>query len=184
MEAPIPPHEDLPEKPLRISARLSAQSVLSAEELARTIGEVRTAAEQEQARLSHPLAATESWYRRPVVAGVLVALAAVLWGVQLWAWHPDYKTPSPLEREGALRFQVVRQVAAIEEFRNRTGRLPASTKELSVVLPGMTYQLLDTLRYRVTMHDSLTTVSWRSDSSLSAFVGGSLIRMRDAGKLR
>jgi hypothetical protein len=179
MEAPIVPFEDPPEKPIRVSARLSAHSVLSPEELQKTIGEVKTAAEEEQARLSHPLAPSAVWYRRPVVAGVLVLAAAGVWAAQLWAWRPERRAPSPAEREGGLRYQVVEQASAVEVYRERTGRLPRTLAEAGAEAPNVSYQVLDSATYRLVARDSLASVAWRSDSSLARFIGASALKMKE-----
>lgn len=179
MEPSLTSPEEQPERPLRITARLSAQSLLSPDELRKTIGEVKTAAEEEQARLSHPLPDSVAWYRRPLVAGVLLVMAAAVWAAQLWAWKPELRQPTAQEREGGLRYEVAMQAARIEDFRERTGRLPKSLKETEEEFAGMTYLRLDSARFRLTARDSNLVVTWRSDSSLMHFLGSTLIHMKE-----
>ncbi len=179
MEQPLPEPEAPLEKEIRISARLSAQSRLSPQELERTIGEVQTAAEKEQARLSHRLPDSVVWYRRPAVAGLLVTVALLVWVVQLWVWKPAGRTPSARERDDGLRFRVALQAARIEDFRERTGRLPRTLSETDEAIDGMSYTVLDSGRYRLTIRDSTQVVTWRSDSLLSTFLGASLMHMRE-----
>ncbi len=171
--------EGVPEREIRITARLSAQSVLSPVDLQRTIGEVKTAAEAEQARLSHPLSPTVEWFKRPVVAIMLVLLAGGIWAAQLLTLNPAIREISPTEREDGLRYRVMLQAASIEEFRERTGRLPASLKDTPKQFPSVEYERIDSLRYRLRGRDSSIAVTWRSDSSLSAFLGGAVMRMRE-----
>ena len=179
METPLTEPDEASNREIRISARLSAQSRLSPEELERTIGEVRTAAEMEQERLSHRLPDGVVWYRRPTVAAALLMLAAAIWGVQLWAWRPDVRRPTAQEREGGMRFEVALQAARIQEYWDRTGRLPRTIRDVDGSLDGVTYQQLDTLRYRLTVRDSNTVLSWRSDSSLREFLGSSIVHMKE-----
>ncbi len=171
--------DEVPEKEMPIAARLSAQSVLSPEELQRTIGEVRTAAEAEQARLSHPLPPTLAWNRRPVMAVLIVMTAVAIWSAQLFLMRPPEVVITNAAREDVLRYQVMLQIAKIEEYRERTGRLPNTLKETAKEFPAMTYSRIDSLRYRLQARDSGIFLSFRSDSSLSAFLGGSLMRMRE-----
>ncbi len=179
METPLIEPDEVPEREVRITARLSAQSLLTPEELQRTIGEVKTAAEEEQARLSHPLSPTVEWYRRPVVAGLLVGLGVIIWAVQLVVLKPQVRELQPLERADALRYQVMLQAVSIEDFRDRTGQLPGSLLQTDKQFPGVTYQRVDSLRYRLSIRDSSIVLTWQSDSSLSAFLGGSVMRMRE-----
>ncbi|MBI2797423.1 MAG: hypothetical protein HYX65_12050 [Gemmatimonadetes bacterium] len=174
--------ESPPEKEPRISSRLSAQSVLSREELLRTVAEVKTAAEEEQARLSHPLPDPVSWWRRPLVAGLLVGVAVAVWAVQLWIWRPPAIERSPRERDASLRFAMALQVARIEDFRAARGRLPTTLSEVAEVYEGMRYVRIDSLRYRLVGADSNLVVTFQSDSSLRALLGSSLMRIRDAKK--
>jgi hypothetical protein len=179
METPLIEPDEVPEREIRISARLSAQSRLSPEELERTIVEVKAAAEREQERLSHRLADPLKWYRRPGVAVALVVVAVIIWGVQLWVWKPDVRRTTAQEKEGGMRFAVVLQAARIQDYWDRTGHLPRSIREVDGALDGVGYQQLDTLLYRLTIRDSTMTLTWRSDSSLRDFLGPSIIRMKE-----
>ena len=179
METPFAAPDEQPEPALRVSARLSAQSRLSPEELSRTIVEVRTAAEDEQARLSHPLSRTEVWYRRRGIAVALLMAAAMVWTVQLWIWKPEIRPPNPREKEGGMRFQIALQAASIEDFRDRMKRLPRTLAETDEAIRGMRYTVLDSIHYRLTMGDSSLTLSWRSDSSLAGFLGSTLLQLRE-----
>ena len=171
--------DEVPERAVRITARLSAQSVLTPEELQRTIGEVKTAAEAEQARLSHPLSPTVEWFKRPVAAITLVLFAVGIWTAQLLTLKPVIREISTTEREDGLRYRVMMQAVSIEEYRERTGRLPASLKDAPKQFPSVEYERIDSLRYRLRGRDSSIAVTWRSDSSLSAFLGGAVMRMRE-----
>lgn len=174
--------EQPPERELRISSRLSAESLLTPEQLQRTVAEVKTAAEEEQARLSHRLPDPVAWWRRPAVAGGLVALAVVVWAVQLWIWRPPAIETSSRDRDANLRFVIALQVARIEDFRDAKGRLPVNLAEVPVVYRGMTYVRIDSLRYRLVGTDDNVVLKYQSDSSLKAFLGSSLMKIRDARK--
>lgn len=171
-----------PAKELRISARLSSGSVLTPEELLRTVAEVKTAADEEQARLSHRLPDPVAWWRRPLVAGVLVTFAVAVWAVQLWIWRPPVLERSPGDREANLRFVMALQVARIEDFRDARGRLPVNLAEVPVVYGGMTLVLIDSVRYRLVGTDDTLVLKYQSDSSLQAFLGSSLMKIRNARK--
>ena len=170
------------EKELRISARLSSQSVLSKDELLRTVAEVKTAAEEEQARLSHRLPDPVVWWRRPLVAGFLVFMAVAVWAVQLWIWRPPPIARSPRDRDASLRFVMALQVARIEDFRDARGRLPVNLAEVPEVYQGMTYVPLDSLRYRLVGTDEQMALTYHSDSSLRAFLGSSVMSIRNSAK--
>lgn len=172
-----------PAREPRISSRLSAESVLSQKELLRTVAEVKTAADEEQARLSHPLPDPVAWWRRPVVAGILVTLAVGLWAVQIWMWQePVQLQRSAKERDASLRFVIALQVARIEEFRARSGRLPAKLADVPEVFSGMAYVRIDSLRYRVVGTDGEVVLTYQSESLMQQFLGSSLMRIRDAKK--
>ena len=172
-----------PAREPRISSRLSAESVLSQKELLRTVAEVKTAADEEQARLSHPLPDPVAWWRRPVVAGILVTLAVGLWAVQIWMWQePVQLQRSAKERDASLRFVIALQVARIEEFRARSGRLPAKLTDVPEVFSGMAYVRIDSLRYRVVGTDGEVVLTYQSESLMQQFLGSSLMRIRDAKK--
>ena len=171
------------ERELRISARLGAESLLSQEELLRTVAEVKTAAEAEQARLAHRLPDPVAWWRRPMVAGLLVTLAVVAWGIQIWLWQqPAAPQRSAKDRDATLRFVIALQVARIEDFRDRAGRLPVKLSEVPEVFRGMTYVQLDSNRYRVVGTDGEAVLTYQSDASLQVFLGSSLMMIQQAKK--
>ena len=175
--------ETSPVREPRITARLSAESVLTQEELQRTVAEVKTAADEEQARLSHRLPDPVAWWRRPVVAGILVTLAVALWAVQLWVWRePATIQRSAKDRDASLRFVMALQIARIEDFRDRTGRLPVKLLELPEVIDGMSYVLIDSARYRVTGTDGEVVLRYQSDSSLRTFLGSSMMTIKNSKK--
>ena len=166
----------------RISSRLSGDSVLSAEEVAETISAVKVAAAAEQARLSRPMPDIVSWRRRPLTAVVFVLLAAAVWGAQMLAWQPRVASISDRDRDAGLRFTIALQAARVEDFRERTKRLPTALNEVSEVFQGMSYARLDSTRYRLTGTDEQLVLTYRSDSSLQSFLGGSLLSIRERKK--
>ena len=166
----------------RISSRLSDDSVLSAAEVAETISEVKVAAAAEQARLSRPLPDMVNWRRRPITAVAFVALAAAVWAAQILAWQPRVASISDRDRDAGLRFTIALQAARVEAFRERTQRLPTSLSEVSEVFQGMSYARVDSTHYRLTGTNEHLVLTFRSDSSLQSFLGGSLLSIRDRKK--
>jgi hypothetical protein len=156
--------------------------VLTAQEVARTVSEVAVAAAEEQSRLSRPLPDIVNWRRRPVTAVALLAVAAAVWGIQMLVWHPPAPPMSDRDRDARLRFTIALQVARVEDFREQASRLPKSLDEVSEVFQGMSYAMLDSAHYRLTGTDSSLVLSYRSDSSLQSFVGGSLLSIRERKK--
>lgn len=166
----------------RVSSRLNVDSRLTAEEIAKTISEVKEAAAEAQARLSNPLPEVVSWRRRPATAVMFVLLAAAVWGTQLIVWKPSVPTMSDRDRDARLRYTVALQAVRVEHFRENTHRLPTSLGEVSEAFQGMTYVLLDSAHYRITGTDEHLVLSYRSDSPLQVFVGGSMLSIREKRK--
>ena len=166
----------------RVSSRLTGDSVLSADEVAKTISDVKVAAAAEQERLARPMPDMVNWRRRPLTAVVFLALAAAVWGAQLLVWRAPTPRITDRDRDARLRFTIALQVARVEDFRENASRLPNSLGEVSEVFQGMTYAQLDSTHYRLTGTDSNLVLSYRSDSSIQSFVGGSLLSIRERKK--
>ena len=166
----------------RVSSRLSDDSVLSAADVAKTISEVKVAAAEEQARLSRPLPDLVNWRRQPITAALFLLLTAAVWGVQLVVWRPPVPAMNARDRDAHLRFTMALQAARVEDFRERADRLPASLAEVSEVFQGMAYARVDSAHYRLTGTEEQLVLTYYSDSSLQAFLGSSLLNIRDRKK--
>lgn len=85
-----------------------------------------------------------------------VALA-VAWVAMAWIWfggHPALRIQAPppatvAEEASALRLQMYLQAQRVEAFRLRTGRLPHVLEEAGPTPPGLTYQRMGSVRYRL-----------------------------------
>lgn len=166
-----------------VSAKIDLTSVLTPGTLERTVSEVQVAAKDEQARLSKPLVlSARPWYRRKTAATVLALAAVAVWGTQSLVWKRPPRALPERDRDAALRYAMAQQIARIEEFRARTLRLPRSLGEVAETYRGMTYVVLDSLRYRVTAKDDRLVLAFRSDSSMRAFLGGSVLAIREHRK--
>ena len=97
-------------------------------------------------------------------------------------WRLPEPQLSARDREAALRYAMSQQVARIEDFRQQHERLPLSLAEVAETYRGMSYVMLDSLRYRLTGSDDPLVLSFRSDSSITAFLGGSLMLIQERRK--
>ena len=166
----------------RISARITPASRLTPEEIQQTISEVKEEAAKELARLGRPLPALVSWRKRPLTVVALTAIAVAVWAVQIAALRPPARVIGERERDAGLRYAMALQVARIEGFRTRNRRLPLSQSELSERFRGMSYTRIDSARYSITGVDGPITLRYRSDASLQAFLGSSLMNIRERRK--
>lgn len=117
--------------------------------------------------------------RRPSDRRVPGWLAVVLGLVAVWLWvlPPPFLSVnepaprSPADEEAALRFAVYVQAQRIQEFRNRSGRLPESLDEVGPPLQDMDYVRLAPGLYQLTGTTGRVRVTYRSDLPLADFVG-------------
>ena len=166
----------------RISARITPASRLTPEEVLQTISEVKDEVVKERARLVHPLPPLVSWRKQPLWVVALTAIAVAVWAVQIAALRPPARVTGERERDAGLRYAMALQVARVEGFRKRNGRLPVTQRELSESFRGMAYARIDSARYWITGVDGAMTLRYRSDSSLKAFLGSSLMSIRERRK--
>lgn len=166
----------------RISARITPASRLTPEEIQQTISEVKSEAAKEMARLSRPMPAIPDWRQRPMTVAALLLIAGVVWALQLAALRPRERPIGERERDAGLRFAMALQVSRIEEFRLRHRRLPAAQSELTDVFRGLTYARVDSTHYSLTGVDGPLTLRYRSDVPMQAFLGNSLLSIRERKK--
>ena len=166
----------------RISSRITPASRLTPEEIQQTISDVKEEAAKEMARLSRPLAAMVHWRQRPLTVVAIAAVAVAVWALQLAALHPPLRTVGERERDAGLRYAMAQQVARVEVFRNRHRRIPVAQSEITDLFGGMSYARIDSVRYAITGVDGPLTLRYRSDSSLRAFMGSSLLSIRERRK--
>lgn len=113
------------------------------------------------------------------------ALALVLASVAVWLWAappPFLREPAtpaiPVERADAgLRLAVALQSERVHAHRLRVRRLPDFLRELDDTLPGMSYRRLDGGTFLLRGSAGGLTLEYRSDESLSEFLGDSLDRL-------
>ena len=167
----------------RSSSGADSTSGAAPDEFERAVSEVEQAAKEEQALLSRPIEMVGApWYRHPMAAAVLALLALAIWGAQLALWRLPEPQLSARDREAALRYAMSQQVARIEDFRQQHQRLPQSLAEVAESYRGMSYVMLDSVRYRLTGSDAPLALSFHSDSSMKAFLGGSLMLIQEHKK--
>lgn len=166
----------------RISARITPASRLTPEEIQQTISEVKSEAAKEMARLSRPMEAIPDWRHRPMTVVALVLVAGMVWALQIAALQPRERPISDEERAAGLRYAISLQVARVEVFRSRNRRLPASQSELTESFNGLSYARLDSTHYFITGVDGPLTLRYRSDASLQAFLGSSMLSIRERRK--
>jgi hypothetical protein len=119
---------------------------------------------------------------RQKVAMVSLPLAGAF-SFYLWFGNPAWVTPTlpdPVTAEAAdagLRVAMFFEAQKIEEFRQRTGRLPDSLDELGSAPPEMTYQRRDAQTYRLTGTSRGVTLTFDSDQAIQQFVGDAMDRL-------
>ena len=171
--------------PVRASAPQPAgqESMSHADDFDGMVSEVQKAAIAEQELLSQPLAVVRApWYRRATTAVMLAAVAIAVWSAQAVVWRSGEPQLSAHDRDAALRFTMAQQVARVEDFRAANGRLPASLTDVTEAYSGMSYAVVDSLNYRVTGTADGLALTFRSDSSLKAFLGGTVATIREHRK--
>lgn len=132
--------------------------------------------EQQQRQAKEDRARAERSRRSPerrIPIWLVVGLGLV--AAWLWLIPPPFlrvEEPPPrsgAQEEAALRFAVYVQAQRIEEFRNRSGRLPESLEEVGPPMPGMHYVRLSDGLYQLTGTSDRSRLTYRSDLSLSDF---------------
>jgi hypothetical protein len=170
-----------PVEALRISSPVHTGA--GADEFGQMVSKVQAAAVAELAevtRLADVVVAP--WYRRASTVAMLVVLAAIVWVAPLLITRAGAPQLSARDRDAALRFAMAQEVVRIEDFRAARGQLPRSLTDVSEVFAGMSLQLLDSATYRLTGTDQDLVLTFRSDSSLKAFLGTSLTTIREHRK--
>ena len=120
---------------------------------------------------------------RQRVAAVSLPLAGAF-SFYLWFGQPSWvraNVADPIDPQVAsagLRVGMYFQVRRIEEFRQRTGRVPDSLEELGgSAPPEMTYQRVDSGTYRLVGESRGTTLTFNSNEPIEQFVGDAMNRI-------
>lgn len=120
---------------------------------------------------------------RQRVAAVSLPLAGVF-SFYLWFGQPAWVTPTmpdPVTAEKAeagLRVAMFFEVQKIEEFRQKSGRIPDDLTELGGTPPReMTYQRVDARTYQIVGQSRGVTLTFNSDQAIQQFVGDAMSRL-------
>ncbi|MGH7560035.1 MAG: hypothetical protein ACRENB_03345 [Gemmatimonadales bacterium] len=122
--------------------------------------------------------------RRLGFLGVVGIAAAVLLVVQpVWLAGPKAVPPEPPRLAAAsMRLTLVRERHRVFDYARRAGRLPATLAEAGGGSPDITYQASSGDAFSLTGTSGDSVITLRSSDSLTAFLGSSLIAVRDRGR--
>jgi hypothetical protein len=114
---------------------------------------------------------------RPSVLALVTAVLGLC--AYLYVQQPDWLFPastlpeSVAIKEASLRIGMANVAQHLEQFRQRTGKLPPSLKEVGAEVQGITYQPIDSTAWRLVGSHAGIDLTLASGEPLSGFLGNS-----------
>ena len=138
--------------------------------------EIAASITSEQARAGMPAPAKPPVDRGPLLRAANAALAV---GAAVWlflappAWLPQSASDhrSPEQRELGLRLTLAMEAARVNDYRDQSGRLPATLVDAGGDARSVRYVLIDETHYSLSASDGAVSATYDSRQPLAALLG-------------